>query len=139
MPQGTYQLVFTEGCDVAAAVATNAGALGIMAHARMYASMPPTNPPGTMDSATQISLTIVGSTSRYSAMPPQTPEIFLSLTESVNCLCDVLEYRRAPQEEQKLASSAISALHRLQYIMSPPEVDDSDFSNRSEPEIHTIF
>jgi hypothetical protein len=47
-------------------------------------------------------------------------------------LCEVLEYRRAPQEEQKLASSAISALHRLQYILSPPEIGESSFFYRSE-------
>src|SRR5580700_5121075 len=89
--------------------------------ARIYTRIPPTKPPGTTDSATQISRTIVGSTSKYSAMPPHTPAIFLSVAESVSCLCEVLCRCWPPQEEQKLEESAISLPQCTQNMKSPPE------------------
>jgi len=54
-------------------------------------------------------------------MPPHTPAIFLSVVESISCLCEVLVRCLPPQEEQKLEESAISPPQCAQYMKSPPE------------------
>src|SRR6202043_2244379 len=88
----------------------------MMIQASIYTRTPPTRPPGTTDSATQITRTIVGSTAKYSAIPPQTPPSFESTAERINRLREVVGRCRAPQRLQKLEVSAISVLQREQII-----------------------
>src|SRR5438046_9868373 len=78
----------------------------------------PTNPHPTnnasMIQATRIS---VGSTSRYSATPPQTPAIFLFFRERVSLLCGEGGTNiAAPQWQQKLTFSSYSLPHCGQYM-----------------------
>src|SRR5947207_11721831 len=49
------------------------GASGVMNHAAKYAMTPMMIPPGTTDRTAHNTRTTVESTSRYSAIPPQTP------------------------------------------------------------------
>jgi hypothetical protein len=94
------QLAFATGFSVKSLAVFTGAEAGITIQARIYAKIPPTIPPGTTDSASQISRTIVASTLKYSPMPPQTPAIFESVDDRVSNL-DLNEERwREPQKLQ---------------------------------------
>src|SRR5947208_3389875 len=66
---------------------------------------------------TQATRTNVGSRSRYSATPPQTPAIFLFFLERVSLLCGEGAMNiAAPQWQQKLTFSSYSLPHCGQYM-----------------------
>src|SRR5689334_11832997 len=66
---------------------------------------------------TQATRTSVGSRSRYSATPPQTPAIFLFFRERVSLLCGEGGMNiAAPQWQQKFTFSSYSLPHCGQYI-----------------------
>src|SRR5437867_13237793 len=70
---------------------------------------------------TQATRTSVGSTSRYSATPPQTPASFLFFRERVSLLCGEGGVNiAAPQWQQKLTFSSYSLPHWGQNMAQPP-------------------
>src|SRR3989441_13202686 len=74
----------------------------------------------------QATRTSVGSTSRYSATPPQTPAIFLFVLERGSLLCGEGGVNiAAPQWQQKLTFSSYSLPHCGQYMVetSPSTLD----------------
>src|SRR5471032_709896 len=61
------------------------GEVGTTNHATRYAITPQTIAPGTIDRTTHATRTIVGSTAKYSASPPQTTAIRRSVRERRSC------------------------------------------------------
>src|SRR5690242_21400642 len=78
-------------------------------------------PPPMNSAANQIRRTSVGSTSRYSANPPQTPAIFWSVRERVSFLAGLTGgCISVPHWEQKLTAWEYSFPHFGQNMAPPP-------------------
>ena len=113
--------------DAAAWLTCESGSSGIMTQATMYPSTP--QPPKSTSMTHKIR-TSVGSRSKYSANPAQTPAIFRLTRERWRGFRDAGGVNNAaPHWQQKLTRSAYSLPHCGQNMVWPPVLDSSPMCN----------